>query len=122
MGQTSDIGMVERYLACLAVHDWDGLAATIADDDVIREGPYCDVVEGKQPYLKFLRGVFASLTGYRLDVQRISHASDRLSYVELSETFDIDGVPTEYPECLVFERNSDGLINRVSVFIKQVNT
>jgi hypothetical protein len=29
-------------------------------------------------------------------------------------------VPTEYPECLVFERNSDGLINRVSVFIKQL--
>jgi hypothetical protein len=113
-------GAVERYLACLAVHDWDGLAATIADDDLFREGPYCDVVEGKQPYLKYLRGVFASLTGYRLDVQRISHASDRLCYVELSETFDIDGTPTEYPECLVFEQNPDGLINRVSVFIKQV--
>lgn len=59
----------------------------------------------------------ASLNGYRLDVQRISHASERGCYVELSETFDIDGVPTEYPECLVFEANSDGLINRVSVFI-----
>lgn len=114
-------GMVERYLACLAVHDWDGLAATIADDDLIRQGPYLDVVEGKQPYLKFLRGVFASLEGYRLDVHRISHTSDRVCYVELSETFDIDGVPTEYPECLVFEQNSDDLINRVSVFIKQVS-
>ncbi len=120
MDQTSGAVPVERYLACLAVHDWDGLAATIADDDLIRDGPYCDVVEGKQPYLKFLRGVFASLKGYRLDVQRISHASDRLCYVELTETFDIDGVRTEYPECLVFERNPDGLINRVSVFIKQV--
>jgi limonene-1,2-epoxide hydrolase len=114
-------GTVERYLACLAVHDWDGLAATIADDDLIRQGPYLDVVEGKQPYLKFLRGVFASLEGYQLDVHRISHTSDRVCYVELSETFDIDGVPTEYPECLVFERNSDDLINRVSVFIKQVS-
>jgi len=114
-------GTVERYLACLAVHDWDGLAATIAEDDLIRQGPYLDVVEGKQPYLKFLRGVFASLEGYRLDVHRISHTSDRVCYVELSETFDIDGVPTEYPECLVFEQNSDDLINRVSVFIKQVS-
>jgi SnoaL-like domain len=114
-------GAVERYLACLAVNDWDGLAATIADDDLIREGPYRDVVEGKQPYLMFLRGVFASLKGYRLDVQRVSRVSERLCYVELSETFDIDGAPTEYPECLVFEQNSDGLINRVSVFIKQVN-
>jgi limonene-1,2-epoxide hydrolase len=120
MGQPDEAGTVERYLACLAVHDWDGLATTIADDDLIREGPYCDVVKGKQPYLKFLRGVFASLQGYRLEVQRISHASDRLCYVELTETFDIDDVPTEYPECLVFERNSGGLINRISVFIKQL--
>jgi limonene-1,2-epoxide hydrolase len=122
MGQPDEAGTVERYLACLAVHDWDGLATTIADDDLIREGPYCDVVKGKQPYLKFLRGVFASLQGYRLEVQRISHASDRLCYVELTETFDIDDVPTEYPECLVFEQNSTGLITGVSVFIKHVNT
>jgi limonene-1,2-epoxide hydrolase len=119
MGQTDEAGVVERYLACLAVHDWEGLAATIADEDLIREGPYCDVVEGKQPYLKFLRGVFASLRGYRLDVHRISHATDRLCYVELSETFDIDGVPSECSECLVFEQNPTGLINRVSVFFKQ---
>jgi SnoaL-like domain len=121
MGQAIEAGAVERYLACLAVNDWDGLAATIADDGLIREGPYCDLVEGKQRYLKFLRGVFASLKGYRLDVQRISHASDRVCYVELSETFDIDGVPTEYPECLVFEQNPGGLINRVSVFMKQLS-
>lgn len=119
---TIEAGAVERYLASLAANDWDGLAATIADSDLIREGPYCDVVEGKQPYLKFLQGVFASLKGYRLDVHRISHASERVCYVELSETFDIDSVPTEYPECLVFEQNSDGLINRVSVFIKQVSS
>ncbi len=122
MAQTDVAGVVERYLACLAVHDWDGLAATIADEDLIREGPYRDVVEGKQPYLKFLRGVFASLEGYRLDVHRVSHASDRVCYVELSENFDMDGVLTEYPECLVFEQNPDGLINRISVFIKQVGS
>lgn len=114
-------GAVERYLACLAVHDWDGLAATL-DDDLIREGPYRDVVTGKQAYLRFLRGVFAALTGYRLDVHRISHITDRLCYVELSETFDIDGVPSECSECLVFEKNSSGLINRVSVFIKRLAT
>ena len=37
MGQVIEAGAVQRYLACLAVHDWDGLAATIADDDLIRE-------------------------------------------------------------------------------------
>jgi hypothetical protein len=120
MGQTVETGVVERYLACLGTNDWDGLAATVADEDLIRDGPYCDVVEGKKRYLKFLRGVFAKLEGYRLNVRRVSHVSDRVSYVELSETFNIDGVPTEYPECLVFEQNDDGLINRVSVFMKQL--
>ncbi len=119
MAQPDEAGAVEHYLSCLAVHDWDGLATTISEDDLVRNGPYCDVVEGKQAYLKFLRGVFTSLHGYRLDVQRISHISDRLCYVELTETFDVDGVPTPYPECLVFEQNSESLINRVSVFIKQ---
>jgi SnoaL-like protein len=122
MGQEVEGGAVERYLACLAVNDWDSLAATVADEDLIREGPFRDVVEGKQAYLKFLRGVFASLEGYRLDVRRVSHLSDKLSYVELSETFDIDGVPTAYPECLVFEQNDNGLINRVSVFMKQLSS
>jgi hypothetical protein len=110
---------VERYLACMAAHDWDGLAATISDEGLTRDGPFCDRVDGKQPYVDFLRGLIPSLNGYQLKVQRVSHASDRVSYVELSETFEIDGVLTEYPECILFERNDDGLIDHVSVFIKQ---
>jgi SnoaL-like domain len=110
---------VERYLTCMAAHDWDGLAATIADHGLVRDGPFCDVVEGKQAYVDFLRGIITSLRGYELRVSRVTHASDRLSYVELSETFEVDGQPTTYPECLVFERDDAGLIGRVSVFIKQ---
>src|SRR6185312_587928 len=100
---------VERYLACLAAHDWDGLAATIAEDGLTREGPFCDRIEGKQRYVDFLRDLMPSLQGYRMNVQRVSNVSDRLSFVELSETFDVDGVATEYPECVVFERNDEGL-------------
>jgi SnoaL-like domain len=110
---------VERYLACMAAYDWDGLAATIADDGLVRDGPFCDVVEGKQAYVDFLRGIIMSLRGYELLVGRVTHASDRLSFVELSETFDVDGTPTTYPECIVFERDAAGLIRHVSVFIKQ---
>lgn len=111
--------VVERYLTCLGTQDWDGLAATIADQGLVRDGPFCDVVEGKEPYIAFLRGVFSQFDGYQLHVHRISSVSEQLSYVELSESFEIDGVPTEYPECLVFERNNDGLISYVSVFIKR---
>ncbi len=44
-------GVVERYLTCLAAHDWDGLTAAIAYEGLIREGPFCDVVEGKEHYV-----------------------------------------------------------------------
>lgn len=112
-------GVVERYLRCLAAHDWEGLAATIADEGLVREGPFCDVVEGKQPYLDFLRRAVAPLVDHELAVQRISHTSGRACYVELLESFRLDDTPTSYPECLVFEQNDAGLICRVSVFMKQ---
>ncbi|OJZ69168.1 hypothetical protein BRW65_23495 [Mycobacterium paraffinicum] len=112
-------GVVERYLECLAAHDWDGLAATIADDGLTREGPFCDVVEGKQHYVAYLRKVLTNLDGHRLEVQRISHVDSRLSYAELTESFLIDGEAKRWPECILFERGDDGLISHVSVFFKQ---
>jgi SnoaL-like domain len=112
-------GTVERYLECLAAHDWDGLAATIADEGLTREGPFCDVVEGKRHYVAYLRKVLTNLKGHRVEVQRVSHVNSRVSYVELTETFEIDGVPATWPECILFERGSDGLISHVSVFFKQ---
>jgi limonene-1,2-epoxide hydrolase len=110
---------VERYLACMAANDWDGLAATIADEGLTRDGPYCDRVDGKQRYVDFLRGIITSLDGYQLQVQRVSHVSNRVTFVELSETFRVDGVPSTYPECILSERNDVGLISHVSVFMKQ---
>lgn len=111
--------VVERYLTCMAAHDWDGLAATIADEGLTRDGPFCDRIDGKQRYVDFLSNLIPTLKDYELKVQRISHVSDRTSFVELSETFDVDGVLTEYPECILFECNDDGLIGYVSVFVKQ---
>jgi hypothetical protein len=110
---------VEHYLAAMAAHDWAGLADTLADEGLTRDGPFCDPVEGKQPYVDFLCGVISSLDGYQLRVERVSHVSDRVSFVELSETFGVDGVTTTYPECILFERTGDGLISHVSVFMKQ---
>lgn len=93
----SGAGVVERYLTCLADHDWDGLAATIADDGLTREGPFCDVIEGKQHYVGYLRKVLTDLKDHRLRVQRVAKVDARLSYVELTESFEIDGAPAEWP-------------------------
>jgi hypothetical protein len=111
--------VVERYLECLAAHDWDGLADTIADEGLIREGPFCDVVEGKAHYVAYLHKVCTNLQGHRLEVRRVSHVDSEISYAELSETFEIDSVATTWPECILFEQDDDGLISHVSVFFKQ---
>jgi hypothetical protein len=111
--------VVERYLECLAAHDWDGLADTIAEEGLTREGPFCDVVEGKAHYVAYLRKVCTNLQGHRLDVQRVSRVDSRVSFAELSETFEIDDVASTWPECIRFEQNDDGLISHVSVFFKQ---
>ena len=112
-------GVVEHYLECLAAHDWNGLAATIADDGLVREGPFCDVVEGKAHYVAYLRKVCTNLKGHRLEVQRVSHVDSHVSYAELTEAFEIDGVTATWPECILFEQGDDGLIRHVSVFFKQ---
>jgi hypothetical protein len=119
MGNTTGGQVVERYLECLAAHDWDGLADTIADEGLTREGPFCDVVEGKAHYVAFLRKVCTSIKGHRVEVQRVSHADSRVSYAELTEAFEIDGVTKTWPECILFEQGENGLISRVSVFFKQ---
>lgn len=119
MGNTTDVRMIERYLKCLADHDWEGLAATISDQRLTREGPFCDRVEGKAHYVAYLRKVCTNLKGHRLEVARVSHVDSRLSFAELTETFEIDGVAASWPECILFEQGDDGLISHVSVFFKQ---
>jgi hypothetical protein len=109
---------VDEYLRCLGAQDWAGLAETIADEGLHRDGPFCDVVEGKEAYVRFLQRAVGSLSNYVLRVARVSPVGDRLVYVELSETFDVNGVPTEYPESITFELADDGRIREVSVFMK----
>jgi hypothetical protein len=118
-GSGSSGDTVERYLEFLSAHDWDGLATTIADDGLTRVGPFCDLIEGKNHYIAYLRKILTTLTGHRLDVKRVSRVDGRVSFVELTESFEIDGTPASWPECLLFEQNDDGLISHVSVFFKQ---
>lgn len=110
---------VESYLEFLAAHDWDGLATTIAEGGLTREGPFCDLIEGKDHYIAYLRKVLTTLKGHRLDVKRVSRVDSRVSFVELTESFEIDDTAAAWPECLLFEQNDDGLISHVSVFFKQ---
>ena len=103
--------IVERYLAALTSHDWDGLRGCL-DEDVVRIGPYNDEFRGRDAYVDFLSSLMPTLPGYSMDVQRVTYIDD-LAFAELSET--VAGVRTD--EALVFEFRGDR-IARVDVYIK----
>jgi SnoaL-like domain len=112
------MGAVEDYLKAMPAHEWDALAATIADDGLRRDGPFIDVIEGKAAYVEFLSTVVPKMENYELRVDRITPAGERRCFVELSEIFDTDEGRHEVPEVIIYETNEAGLINYVSVFIK----
>ena len=109
---------LDRYFAALRAHDWEALAACVSED-VHREGPYCDVFRGREPYVEYLAKVVPSLAGYELRVSRVREVGPRTALVELCETVDVDGRRTEYPELLLFDFDDEGRIARIDVYIKQ---
>jgi limonene-1,2-epoxide hydrolase len=111
-------GPVETYLKAIIAHDWTQLADLVTED-VVRTGPFFDVVEGRSDYVAFLSKLMPTLPNYSMDVGHISYVDDgRRAYAELTETLDVDGKPHRTPEVLVFEVTGER-ISRIDVFIKR---
>ncbi|HEY3096429.1 MAG TPA: nuclear transport factor 2 family protein [Acidimicrobiia bacterium] len=115
-------GVVERYLDAIIDHDWDALAACLADDGFVRVGPWGDEYAGKAEYVAFIADLMPKLPGYEMRVDRVTYSGDeRVAVVELSETVEVDGQPRRTPEGLVFDLDGDrenGRIRRIQVFIQ----
>jgi ketosteroid isomerase-like protein len=115
-------GVVERYLDAISGHDWDALAACLADEGFTRVGPWGDEYPDKAGYVAFIADLMPRLPGYELRVDRLTYSADgRVAVVELSETVDVDGKPHRTPEALVFDLDGDresGRIRRIQVFVQ----
>jgi ketosteroid isomerase-like protein len=109
-------GAIERYLRALDEGDWSTFADCLADEGFTRVGPYGDTYSNKADYVAFLSDLMPTLTGYVLDVSRVTYAGDGMAFAELAETVEVDGTPLRTPECLTFELTDDGRIRRVEVF------
>jgi limonene-1,2-epoxide hydrolase len=107
--------VVDRYLAGLAAHDWDAVAATLAPD-VERMGPYRDEYHGREPYAAFLAEMIDSLGNYQLDIDRV-HGAGTVVTVELRETVDDGDARLETSEAVVFDTDGS-LITRVGVYLQ----
>ena len=105
-------GVVDRFLDRMVAHDWDGMAACVADD-IERVGPFGDVYRGKADYVAFIAGLLPTLAGYAMKVGRVVEVGP-VAVAELTET--VDGVDT--PEALVFDLDDNGLIARIAIYIQ----
>ena len=114
----SDLAVVEEYLSAFAARDWPRFAAVLADEKLLRVGPFMDVIESKDDYVDFLSHLMPTLIDYEVRVDRISNMGSSRFLVELSETFDVGGVRTEYPQADLFEVDASGKICGVSIFMK----
>jgi hypothetical protein len=107
--------VVDRYLAGLAAHDWDAVAATLATD-IERMGPYRDAFQGRDAYATFLAQTIDALGGYQIDVDRV-HLSGPTVTVELRETVDDGDARLETSEAVIFDTVA-GLITHVAVYLQ----
>ena len=108
---------VRLYLETIGAQQWGRLEEVFAVD-VVRVGPYSDVVEGSRNYRDFLERVISQLRDYELQVSRVS-ALDDVAWVRLSETISNEsGERHRTEEALVFDLDAQGKIARVEVYIQ----
>lgn len=111
-------GVVERYLDRLVAHDWEAMAACLAEG-VVRVGPFGDTHSPRDPYVAFLAELMPALPGYSMRIDRILRAG-RTVLVELTEVVDIGGSPLETPEALVFDLDAEDRIAHISIYIQRL--
>jgi hypothetical protein len=111
---------VERYLACVAGHDWAGLAECLTED-VVRVGPFGDTYTPRGPYVAFLEQLMPTLEDYSMRVDRLLVADGGATVtVELTETMRFGDRMVETPEALVFDLADDGRIAHIGIFIRRL--
>jgi ketosteroid isomerase-like protein len=110
--------VVRRYLDRLVAHDWEAMAACLAED-VVRVGPFGDTYTPRDVYVAFLTDLMPALPGYSMQIDRVlEHGPTVL--VELTEFVDISGSPLETPEALVFDLDAQNRISHIAIYIQRL--
>lgn len=110
--------VVVRYLDRMVAHDWEAMAACLAED-VVRVGPFGDTYTPRDTYVAFLSDLMPALPGYSMRIDRVQGIGPTV-LVELTEIVEIDGSPLETPEALVFDLDDEGLIAHIAIYIQRL--
>jgi ketosteroid isomerase-like protein len=110
--------VVERYLERLVAHDWESMAACLAED-VVRVGPFGDTYTPRDPYVAFLAELMPALPGYSMRVGRVLVLGPTV-VVELTEFVEVGGSVLETPEVLVFDLDAESRIAHIAIYIQRL--
>ncbi len=110
---------VSAFLTAQRAHDWSRVADLLAVD-VVRRGPDGASCAGRDDYLRFLREVHTTISGYELDVVRLIWSGDgRVAVAEVRERLvQSNGEPLAVTEAMVFDIDAQARIARLSVYTR----
>jgi ketosteroid isomerase-like protein len=119
----SNLDVAKEHVAALQARDWERMGRTMADD-VRREGPEgaeTDAIAGKKDYLRWSADLLDPLYGFTWTPTRIQATEDGKSvWVTAQSEYEPskgDG-KFGYRLTVVFDFNSDGLIQDISYYWK----
>ena len=115
------MGAVEDYVTYYRSHQWEKLKGVFDAADFKRTGPYMDVFTDVNQYVDFLAGVVPTMgADYELQIGRIVYTpGEKVAFGQFIEHLELEGVMTDIPETIIFDLNDDGLIRRMSLYLKQ---
>ena len=109
---------MERYLDRLVAHDWEAMAACLAED-VVRVGPFGDTYTPRDPYVAFLPSSCprspatpCGSTGSSTRAARWSSSSPRSSTSEAHRS--------RRPRSLVFDLDAEDRIAHIAIYIQRL--
>ena len=102
------------------VHQWQQLQTVFDHWDFKRTG-YNDLFTDVDKYVDFLEEIVPTMgADYELQVERIVYApGEKVAFGEFIEHLEVKGVMTDIPETIIFDFNDEGLIRRMSLYLKQ---
>jgi hypothetical protein len=113
--------VVRDFYVALNDHDWERLAATMADD-VVRIGfnQQDDTCRGKERYMEFVKAVIGRFEFHEMKILNIFYSADRRrAAAETVETIQPPGGEKTVLHCLKWiEINEQGLITSFNFFQK----
>jgi hypothetical protein len=119
---TIDRTVVERFWQGIDRHDWDLVAATLADDftRIGMRDDEADTARNKADYLAFVAEVTGRMDHHDLRVERIFWSEDGRSVIaECIETIRPPGEDALVMRFInVMEVNDDGLLSKLDIFWK----